>query len=336
MMLHHMTHVLISVSILIPELGAQTDPAGVTTIQQLLLDNGVRGAVSLSDDIGGMRIVHAPSNSQSDENEFLFAGYAVSERLPGGRRMDPRLHVVLADRRAGAIRYRAVTPNEYPGQGSVSRIVRTDQYIVVSLQLTPSAANTVVLDRNLEVLGGFFGWPLAVLPNEALVFQNSMVHFAPTSMARVSVYDPARRIEREIYPPANYDPVRLEYIERVRGVYAEIGEAWFRANNHHMDPERFNSSVLWVVVDAGASIIAFLGRYGREDDLVESRQDVVVTCVSMDRIDEITCRERPIEVWLDALGVSPTDIRTPPDTFDEARTVERLLRPAAARPRSVP
>ena len=66
------------------------------------------------------------------------------------------------------------------------------------LQVTPSAASTLVYKRDLSPVGTFSGWIKALLPNQLMVYQQSQVHFAPTHYVDVSVYDPAAPPRRRI------------------------------------------------------------------------------------------------------------------------------------------
>jgi hypothetical protein len=92
-----------------------------------------------------------------------------------------------------------------------------------------------------------------------------------------------------------------------------------------MNPERFDTSMGALEVDENAHAMAFLVTYSNPindaNDPQTARQTVVTTCTSMDRVDRISCRERSLSVWADALKL--------PETTE-------LLKRAAASPNAVP
>jgi hypothetical protein len=183
-----------------------------------------------------------------------------------------------------------------------------------------------------------YGWILKSLDGGILVFHNSQVHFAPTHSAELSAYDLARNSERKIYPPARADPVRADFTSHVRAAYAARGEEWFRTNNHHMNPEMFDSDVGSLEADEKTHTIAFTVRYSNSiNDANDPRawdENVVTTCTSMDHIERISCKERALETWANAAGVSSEDILR--EHGDAAPRTRELLRRAAENPSLVP
>jgi hypothetical protein len=193
-----------------------------------------------------------------------------------------------------------------------------------------------VLSRDLQLQREIFGSPLKVLIGAGtILFYNSQVHFAPTHMVELSVYDPARQRERKIYPPAQADTVRQEFVRRVQTAYASRGEAWFRQNNHHMDPERFDSDLMTSVVEDGGRSVAFLVQYRNPindaGDPLASQATVVVTCTAMDQVERSACKERPLSMWTEALKLS---VSFGPGSPSES--AQELLRRAASNPGIVP
>src|SRR5437867_11113123 len=316
---------------------AQFSPAN--TLGDLLQANGVRNLQDLAQDIlamyigaGNLRFYDAVSN----DTEFVFAGYLLLN-LPGPRDqpIERRIHVVSADKVSGRVRYAAVPAGI---SGSISKILPAKAYLYISTHLNPSAGNMFVLTRDLKVQRELYGYPEAVLASDSIVFHNSQIHFAPTHIAELSVYDPIREIEIRIYPPMKPDAARLDFIGRVRAAYAARGADWFRINNHHMDPERFDSSLVALVVDETAHTLSFLVRYDNpindSADPRASREDVVATCTGMDRVERISCKERSLDAWASALMLSKAGILNEP--YDSRTGTNELLRRAASRPDTVP
>jgi hypothetical protein len=125
--------------------------------------------------------------------------------------------------------------------GSVVRISRSGEFFLLETHVNPSAAYTVVLDKELAYCDSIYGWPLAVFRDGLVVYQNSEVHFAPTHYVEVSVYDVGTRKPWLIYPRKPYQSVRQAQIEKVRAAYAKRGAEWFKTHNHHGDPELFDT-----------------------------------------------------------------------------------------------
>lgn len=125
--------------------------------------------------------------------------------------------------------------------GSVVRISRCAESFLLETHVNPSAAYTLVLDKDLAYRDSIYGWPLAAFRKGVVVYQNSEIHFAPTHYVEVSAYDVGTRKKWLIYPRQPYQPVRQAQIEKVRAAYAKRGTEWFKTHNHHGNPEWFDT-----------------------------------------------------------------------------------------------
>jgi hypothetical protein len=125
--------------------------------------------------------------------------------------------------------------------GSVERIFRSAGFLLLETHVNPSAAYTLVLDKDLTYRDSISGWPLAVFRDGLVVYQHSEIHFAPTHYAEVSVYSLGAKKQWLIYPRKPYQPVRQAHVEKVRAAYAKRGAEWFAAHNHHGNPELFDN-----------------------------------------------------------------------------------------------
>ncbi len=164
---------------------------------------------------------------------------------------------------------------------SVVSIRRTERFVVADLALNPSAGTIVVLTRGLAPVTTLPGWTLRILPGEAIVYHRNSVHFAPTHWAEVWTWDPATGRDTRLYPNAPWDSVRRAYLDTVNAIYDRAGPAWFTANNHHRDPERFDSQLGdTIVVAASGRALAFPVTFGGgEGTPAETpRLDVIVLC----------------------------------------------------------
>lgn len=175
--------------------------------------------------------------------------------------------------------------------GSALRVSRSRDHLFVDTHINPSAGTLLVLSEKLELVTALNGWSELLLPGGAMVYQRSTVHFASTHPAELWLYDPGRRRDVALYPTQPYAAVRREYVERVRDIYARLGEDWFRLNNHHMMAEQFESNLGDPVADSTGTRIAFIARFGdgggsrAATPLVE----VLVVCVDVTR--ESRCTE---------------------------------------------
>ena len=184
---------------------------------------------------------------------------------------------------------------DYFLNATASPLTPLQRYIHIGYHINPSAQGLFVLSRDLKVLGELYGWELMTLPNESIVYANSQVHFAPTHSLEISVFNPVTRKDKQIYPPKPYQPIRKAFIDRVRKVYSERGEAWFREHNHHMNPEMFDSSLMGeIAIDRAQNAVSFNVRYGEPDnanDPVPFTQRVLVTCSPINQTERLQCKE---------------------------------------------
>ena len=127
--------------------------------------------------------------------------------------------------------------------GSAVRIRHSASRVYIDTHVSPSAGAILVLTRDLRPEATLWGWSLAVLAGETLLYHRSMVHFAPTHSAELWVYDPRTRSDSVLVPGKPQSTTRARYVTLVRTLYSIAGPDWFRKNNHHMDPERFDSAL---------------------------------------------------------------------------------------------
>ena len=173
------------------------------------------------------------------------------------------------------------------------------RYVLVDVHRSPSAVRLYVFSSDRRLVRELNGWQVATLPNESIVYHESMVHFAPTHSLHISVFDPAANANHRIYPPSPPDAVRRQFVERVASVYKAVGPDWFRENNHHMDPTRFNSALIDpIAVDERADSMTFLVQFGNRDasgrDPVPFNELVRVTCAPLAPVARIVCREAAV------------------------------------------
>ena len=152
---------------------------------------------------------------------------------------------------------------EPPRHGSIINVTGSRSFLFVKTHLTPSAGDTLVFTRDLDYREALHGWPLAVFGEDQLVWQHSMVHFAPVHAAEVSLYDPRTGERQQIYPLKPFPPVREAHIER-------ITSARKAAPGPDLDYEWFTNHV-WgdVVVNNDSRSLAFEIAFDNKEYLSE-------------------------------------------------------------------
>jgi hypothetical protein len=251
-------------------------------------------------------------------------------RLPDSR-LDDSLNISALDRRTSRWTHTAVArmPGNAPANvsaqplGSAVRITATPSHILLDTHVNPSAGTLLVLDAQLRMVRTLDGWSELVLPGGAVVYQKSMVHFAPTHPAELWIFGPSNGRNEALYPTQPYADVRRQYIERVRGIYARIGEDWFRINNHHMMAEQFESSIGDPMADSSGTRIAFIAMFGEGGGSRAATPLVEVLVVCGNVLVQPRCEETEL---------SATRLANP-DWTDERILREALSRGGEARRR---
>jgi bla regulator protein BlaR1 len=152
------------------------------------------------------------------------------------------------------------------GPGSIVGVTHALDYVYLKIHRTPSACYTLVLTKDLKFHNVLYGWPLKAFDDGTLVYHNSQVHFAPTHSAEISIYNPHTKIDKKIYPSKPYSKIRTDHIRKVKAAYEKTGTDWFRINNHHMDPERFNNHLRGeVAIDNEKRSLSFVIGYNNKD-----------------------------------------------------------------------
>jgi hypothetical protein len=237
----------------------------------------------------------------ADDREAVVAFFAVD-----GPATPSSLHVLRLDRPSGRWQHLAVDSQDTLGN-SVNGVTRTTGALLVDTHINPSAGQLIVLSRELRVQRMLDGWKLCVLHNGMVVYHHSQIHFAPTHVLELSLFDPSTVTTTRMYPPTPDQPVRSAFVRRVADAYRARGEDWFREHNHHMDPAQFDSALVGEVApDAAAHSIAFLARYGdpqNGQDPIDFSEDVLTTCTPVDRPVDLRCRERRLADWRRALNM---------------------------------
>ena len=99
--------------------------------------------------------------------------------------------------------------------GGIVRLHHAGNWWYVVGHSTPSAAPTLVLSRDLRLIRELNGWTQLVLPDGRLIYQHSMVHFAPAHPGSLGFYDPATNTDVPLFPAARVaDNSREFFVDR--------------------------------------------------------------------------------------------------------------------------
>ena len=187
--------------------------------------------------------------------------------------------------------------------GSITRTDAAGGFIYFGGHINPSAGCTLVATRNLEFHDTFYGWVVGEFQSGKVIFQNSLVHFAPTHNVELSLYDPRDKTVRRVYPLKPYGPVRSAYIEKVRVVYEAccpkalpvntiarpVKDCGPKFGNHHCDPERFDNSLRGEAFTSdGEDAFIFRTVF---DDLTEEHPEAVSILRHVSRAEAMQYRE---------------------------------------------
>jgi hypothetical protein len=270
------------------------------------------------------------------------AGYNTSEefvlaynRVSGSNAIEEPLRVVRLDKLKqtwSTAEFGEMTTEVLPGLagsclGAVGDVQKAGTLFYVGISLSPSAGCVAVLSSDLKVQAVLSGWLLAKFANGLVILAGSTRHFAPTHPLRLSLFNPADRSIKKIYPAEN-DPLRARYIQRLRTEIVPADRC--EGENCEIDPERFDdelaaygaSSPALAVNDETVSLafvvqfnpIGFLS-FGKTKDAVEWSEQVVFVCRPLD--DGVDCREFTPSEMQTRFGVTSIDALLAPEMLKQ-------------------
>jgi hypothetical protein len=152
------------------------------------------------------------------------------------------------------------------------------------------------------------GWTALVLSNGIVLYEHSMVHFAPTHFAELWMFEPRAGRNTMLYPTRPYQAVRRTYLENVKQIYARVPDSWFAEHNHHGNPALFDSSLLpSPVANANGTTVAFIVKFGNDDydhsPAATPALSVMVVCSNLQALAR--CTEKQLSAVRKAHGSWP-------------------------------
>ena len=138
---------------------------------------------------------------KADASWFAIAYYWYQ----GNDILPPELRIRTLDRETGTWRSAMIHAANRRG-GSAVGIDRSKGWIFLDLHISPSAGELIVLSSDFKVRRRLDGWSSLILADGRVVYENSMVHFAPYHPGAATLYDPSTNQEFKLYPSGPIQP----------------------------------------------------------------------------------------------------------------------------------
>jgi hypothetical protein len=219
--------------------------------------------------LGGTRLVNLDKKITSgaeldDATQFVIAYYVED----GTSRLNTPIFLERLDRKTGkwqsarlgdpAVKVKDMDVN---CMGSVLSVRTLGDRILLDTHLSPSAGCVLILSEDLKVQASLYGWIVARLGDDELVYQRSQVHFAPVHSAELAIYDLQGKRDVTIFPRKPFQAIRQARIVQLQEFY-RTRLAWCRENDDPCDAEEFDSSLAGEVIsDQREQALAFVISY---------------------------------------------------------------------------
>jgi hypothetical protein len=298
-------------------------PAAAELLGEALLENGVQPS--------DLPVSYAPNRLitsfavLSEPDLFALAYYEDD----GSGVLEPPLYILLRDGAAGrwqgaAINEMDAGPENRHCFGSVVAIDSAPHALYFTTHITPSASCTFVTSPDLQFQDVLYGWFLSSFSDGTIIYHDSMVHFAPTHPAHLSLYDPVTRESRTVYPLRPYQPIREAHMARLRVIYND--PAWCNRRNHHCDPASFDNSIGGtVVINDVTDSLAFVASYTQTElaapgETPEAPTQVLYVYRNVRDADGIEYRELLLEDFRTRFGDRPIADALSPEILERLFT----------------
>ena len=115
----------------------------------------------------------------------------------------------------------------------------------------------LVVSQQLKVKDVRLGWFVAGFSNGTVIYEHSMVHFAPTHPLVLALYAPRDKSETKLYPP-DQDSLRSDFIDKLKNL-SSFDRC--QGSNCAVLPEQFESYRGDTAVDDKTHSFAFVAQY---------------------------------------------------------------------------
>jgi hypothetical protein len=145
--------------------------------------------------------------------------------------------------------------------GSVLSVTASGGRLFLETHINPSAECVLIVSDALKLQESLYGWLVAHLGEDILIYQRSEVHFAPVHPAEIALYDLRTKRDVTIFPPKPEPAIRRARTAQLQNFYKENQE-WCNKNDDPCDPESFDSELgEKVVTNEAEAAVAFLISY---------------------------------------------------------------------------
>jgi hypothetical protein len=198
----------------------------------------------------------------NDDRQFVTAYYLAG---PNGA-LDQPLYLDRYDRDTRTWLSKRLESTGDPGfetwcLGAVLEIHSFGEYLLVDTHINPSAGCTLVVDRNLRLRTSLYGWFIAGLGAERIIYHRSEIHFFPVHELAIAMYDLHSGEDVTLFPQKPDPPIRAQLIGRLKAFFASH-QAWCREHNHPCNAEQIDSELASeVAANPATDALAFLVSY---------------------------------------------------------------------------
>lgn len=240
-------------------------PPKYPTLAQVLATADLKPSADVVNDLD--QSITSYAALPDDRDVYLIAYYW---NLPSGMLEDP-LRVLSFNRKTQEWKsVQLALGNDQIGHsectGSVLGAHSLSGAFLLDTHINPSAGCLVILDRNLAFQNALYGWYLAAIGDNQIVFERSEVHFATVHPAEVVLYDITTKHETPLFPRKPFQRIRAEYAAKLQEFY-RTHQGWCRENNDPCDAETADSSVRGeVAVNEREHALTFVVSYDRIQD----------------------------------------------------------------------
>jgi len=155
---------------------------------------------------------------------------------------------------------------DVPCLGSVLSITEFQGLYLLDTHLNPSAGCILILTNDLKWKTSLYGWFLAGLGKNRIIYHRSQIHFAAAHPMEMGMYDLVAGRDATIFPPKPDPPIRARLTQQLGEFFASHRD-WCNANNHPCDPASFDSALVDnVAVSAEQDALAFVVSYDAIQD----------------------------------------------------------------------
>jgi len=207
--------------------------------------------------------------------------------------------------------------------GSILDIRAAGGRFFLDTHINPSAGCLLVVSPDMKLEASLFGWMLARLGNNLLIYERSQVHFAPVHPAEVAVYDLRTKRDTTIFPPGELTPARQARVAQLREFY-KPNEEWCNKNDDPCDPQSFDSGLQGPVVTSEADFAAaFLISYQQIQfaqghvQKPSGPKDILYVYRRLDDEAKMQVREMPLQEAKSRFGDVPLQQLLLPETLQK-------------------